>query len=304
MKLLLGTMDVSQWEESVSVVELSDEGGHVRRFPPTVLLQPPSGELAGWFQAVNEVVLAYADHPDLEFLRLVPNATKVRILPPIKDVNGLRYLTRLKEVVFSRKVGRLDVLGELSSLEAVSFDGWPRGAESIFQLKRLSWVGLGGFGCRTLEGMSGWSSLQTLVLDWGKLEVLTGIPASVRELSLGFLRKLSSLEPLSHCGQLERLIIEGCKGIESLEGLEHCHGLRILSIYGVGGGIKSLEPLRGLTSLEHVVLSSIRGNDVASVDALYTLPNLTWLNTRRSIGVDAALVQRTAPQCEVRVAPG
>src|SRR5205807_9255249 len=139
------------------------------------------------------------------FLRLAPNVTHVRIYPPMKHVEWLRPLKRLQTLIISRGAKNLKVLRELTSLENISFPGWPPGADGLFALPQLVHVGLSRFGFCTLDAMANWRRLQNLYLAGGPLDDLTGVPPTVRLLNLYGLRKLQSLRPLANCVALENL---------------------------------------------------------------------------------------------------
>src|SRR5437667_5829786 len=130
MKLTLGPTDVGEWGVSDPCLELSNADVPLLRLPLAVLSQPITGELLDRLPEVDELVVGYLDPPDLdyEFLRLAPQVTRVLIYPPIKQVEWLRPLKRLQTLAISRSVKHLKVLPELTSLENISFPGWPSGA--------------------------------------------------------------------------------------------------------------------------------------------------------------------------------
>lgn len=297
MKLTIGSIYLGKVD--ANVIELSDAQGLVQQFPISEITRPNLGEISVYLNEIDEVVIGFIDQPNVDFLQFLPNVTNAWILTPtVKNVEGLRHLGNIKSLAIERPTCRMDVLGELSSLEELYIDDWRPGAQSIFRLKGLVKVGIQKFGRSDLLGMSGWATLSELWINAGKLENLQGIPSTVKNLRLTNLRKLQSLLPLSACSQLEDLRLSGCRQVNSLKGIEQCFQLKILSI-AKGSTIESLEPLRNLKNLEYVLLGD--GTDVQSVgvDTLYDLPKLQRVVITKRSGLEKKRILVTAPNCEV-----
>lgn len=295
MKFTIGSIYLGK--DQPNFAELSDETGTVKQISLEDT-DPRLEEFAPYLDQVTEVVVGFVNQPDLEFLKFFPNVTNIWIITStVKNLDGLRYPKNLKSFAIDRPTCRMDILGELSSLEELYLDDWRPGAKSIFRLKKLVKVGIQKFGYSDLQGMSDWTRLKELWLNAGKLEELRDIPQTINKLRLTNLRKLQSLLPLSNCLNLEEFKIDGCRKVNSLAGIEQCLQLRILSV-GRSGTIESFEPLRNLKNLEHIFVAD-RTSVQKGVDALYALPNLRKLIVMKQSGLEKDKVLRTAPNCEV-----
>lgn len=296
MKLTIGSIYLNKDEPNFA--ELSSEQGVVKQIP--LGDENPSIEaFSPYLDQIDEVVVGFVNQPDMNFLKFLPNVTSVWIITStVKKLDGLRYLKNLRSFAIDRPTCRMDVLGELSSLEELYLDDWRPGAKSVFRLNNLVKVGIQKFGYSNLQGISGWTRLNELWFNAGKLESLNGIPASIKSLRLTNLRKLDSLLPLSNCPELEDLRIEGCRKIDSLQGIEMCFHLKILSI-AKGGIIQGLSPLRELKSLEQLLIGD--GTEIQNdhIDVLYALPILKKVIIPKNSGVNRDRLLATNPNCEI-----
>jgi Leucine-rich repeat (LRR) protein len=129
----------------------------------------------------------------------------------------------------------------LKSLEQnAAGDGAPFSFSSLqplSTLQQLRELHLEGHACAatSLQGLSGLSSLKQLVLKSGayrdKLKSLEGISPGLIDLSIAWESDLSSLVGIESCTSLKKLSLIEC-------------------------GVSSLQPLRGLSSIEHFKLVS------------------------------------------------
>jgi hypothetical protein len=261
--------------------------------------------LSPYLEQIDEVVVGYVpagQEVPLHFLRFLPCVSSVWIVTDqVQDLSELRFLPRLRDLAIDRPKCRMDVLGELVSLEVLYLDDWRPGAESIFRLPGLVKLGVQRFGRPDLKAMSGWTKLRELWLNAGPLMDLSGLPASIEKLRLTSLRKLGSLSALGLCPRLSDLRMESCRSLKSLAGLEHCERLGVLSI-SRSGPLDDLRPLRGLAGLRYVVLAdgTVLGT-TEDVAALYSLRNLHNLIIPRLSGVDPARIRQSSPDCDVRL---
>jgi Leucine-rich repeat (LRR) protein len=297
MKLTIGSIYLGRG--SSDVIELSDAEDVIRRFSISEISRPRLGEIADHLDAIDEVIVGFVEQPNIDFLRFLPNVTNIWILSPyVKDIGGLRYLTNIKNVAIDRPTCRMDVLGELSSLEYLYIDDWRPGANSIFRLKNLVKVGIQKFASTNLQEMSNWRRLSELWINAGRLEDLHGIPNTIERLRLTNLRKLDSLLPLNTCPKLEDLRLSGCRKVRSLNGVERCFQLRVLSV-AKGGTIESLEPLRNLKNLEYVLIGEGTPVNKVGIDVLYDLPKLKRLIIPKQSGLEKDILLRRVPGCEI-----
>jgi hypothetical protein len=263
-------------------------------------LQPGNREWESWSSRVEEVVVGYGPHPDLDFLRHFPSARKVTIrTPSVKDLGGLRYLKHLRELAINRPTARFDVLGELTSLEDLYLDGWRPGAESIFDLYQLRKLGIQKFGLPDLSRMEKFTRLESLWLNAGKLVSLTGIPNSVRELEVYTNRNLDSLVPLRGCPRLRGVNFESVRLLHSLEGLE-ASPLEQLRLFKTGM-LEAFEALAGKDSLTWIFLGSDCVSKSTDFEAFYTLRNLASVSLPSDAPLDVDRLKRAAPAVEVRL---
>ncbi len=299
MKLTIGTIYLGKDEPNLAV--LSDEQGVVKQF--SLEDEYPSKEdFSPYFDQVDEVVVGFVNQPDLAFLRSFPNVTNVWILTStVKNLDGLLYLKNLKSFAIDRPTCRMDVLGELSSLEELYLDDWRPGAKSIFRLKNLVKVGIQKYGYPNLQEISHWAKLEGLWLNAGKLKTLDGIPTNLKRLRLTSLRKFYSIFEISNCLQLEKFALTSCRQVNSLEGLENCLQLKGIGITK-GGTIESLEPLRELKNLEFIAIASGTNYQGQGVDVLYELPKLQRVVITKKSGVEKEKILKMAPNCKIILA--
>jgi len=300
MELVLGSKYLSA--EGQNEVRLLEGKDIVRQYTLGEILQIELGRLAPYSRQVDRVVIGFVELQDVDFFQFLPNVKDVWILSPaVKDISGLRYLEQIRSLGIDRPTCRFDVLGELESLEEIYLDDWRPGANSLFRLRNLVKAGLRKYGLPNLQGLANWSYLRELWISVGKLEDLSGIPASITKLRLTDLRRLRSLQPVSACDNLEELLLQGCRKIRSLDGLQSCRQLRTLSI-AKGGQLETLDAVRNLEKLEYVFLADGTDLQETDVDALYTLPNLKKLIIDRKSGIDVGKIHRNAPTCDVLLA--
>jgi hypothetical protein len=299
---MIGTLNLQQFltpgEREMGGIELSQGERTLLTAPLVELLRPGLGKLAAFREQVTELLIAYGELQDLDFLEQLPNITQARLLTPrLGDIAGLRFLHKLTNLSVERPNYRLDVLEELSELEELYLDDWRAGAASILRLSKLRKIGIQKYGYPTLEPAHAWTALQELWLNAGKLEDLRGIPPSLRKLRLTCQRKLNSLSALAACGNLEEVYLQSCRQVESLAGLEGCSRLRVLSLVQCGR-IESLAPLEGLP-IEFLALADETTVDEA--ETLYHLPRLKRLIVVRSAGVDEKRLLQAVPDCEIQI---
>jgi hypothetical protein len=301
MKLTVGSRYLGEQATDLRALELSEGSEIVGLFDIAELSKPGLGMLADYVDRIHEVVVAFSEQPNVDFLRSLPDVIDVWVMTSsVKDLSGLRFCAQIRKLALERLVARLDPIGELNSLEELFIDAWPRGADSIFRLANLRKVGIQKYGHTDLEKMAVWRNLQELWLHRGRVQSLQGIPASIKSLRLTNLKDLESVRPLSNCPNLENLDLDACRKIQTLEGLESCFHLKSLSVIK-GGTIASLEPLRGLRELHHVFLADGTKVSPDGVEALYHLPSLGKLIITKSSKLDKDRLLAGCRGCEVRL---
>lgn len=304
MKLTIGAPFFGRPAHEYTSMDLTDGVARPRRFGLDQLSEPDLGALAAYVNQVRELTVGYVAEErnlDLSFLRCTPNVEVVWIATDqVHDISGLALLRHIRELSIDRPTCRMDVLGELCSLESLYLDDWRPGAPSLFRLRHLRKVGIQKFGCENLERLSGWNELRELWLNAGPLRDLAGIPEHLRMLRLSGLRKLASLLPVRTCGELEELWLDGCRALHSLSGIEGCRALRRLLLPRCGR-LDTLEPLRCLPEIEYVTLAEGTVGEGTTIEALYGLRNLKTLIIPRKSGLNADRLLQAAPGCDVRL---
>jgi hypothetical protein len=299
MKLTIGSRYLGEQATDVRGLELSEDSEIIGLFDLAELSKPGLGMLGSYLDRIHEVVVAFSDQANLDFLRWLPHVTDVWVMTSsVKDLAGLRFCRQIRRLALERLVAPLHPLGELNSLEELFIDSWPRGADSIFRLINLHKVGIQKYGHTDLENIAAWQNLEELWLHRGRVRSLKGIPPSIKTLRLTNLKDLDSLRPLFNCPNLERLTLDGCREVQTLDGLEGCSHLKILSVIK-GGTILSLEPLRPLRELNQVLLGDGTKVSPDGVEALYHLPALQKLIISKRSGLDRARLLANCGGCEV-----
>jgi hypothetical protein len=302
MKLIVGTRHLGEQATDLQALELSNGDETVGLFDVAELSKPQLGMLAPYLSQIVEVVVAFGHQADVNFLRLLPEVTDLWCMTSsVKDLVGLRFCKSIRRLSLERVTARLEVLGELNSLEELFVDNWKPGAESIFRLAKLRKVGIQKYGLTDLQNLSGWTVLEELWLHAGRLRSLKGIPGSVKTLRLTNLKELDSLKPLLDCPNLESLSLDVCRKVHSLEGIENCKRLKVLSI-GKGGSVASLEPLRSLGELNHIFLADDTEVSPEGIEALYHLPALGKLIISKRTGLDKDRLLKNCSGCSVVLA--
>jgi hypothetical protein len=299
MKLTVGTRYLGEQASDPKALELSEGSKTIGLFDIAELSKPGLGMLVGYVDRIHEVVVAFSDQPNVDFLRSLPGVMDVWVMTSsVKDLSGLRFCREIRRLSLERLVAPLHPLGELNSLEELFIDSWPHGADSIFRLTNLRKVGIQKYRHTDLENFAAWRKLEELWLHRGQVQTLKGIPGGIKILRLTNLKDLASLQPLSNCPNLESLTLDGCRQVQTLDGLEGCSRLKVLSIVK-GATIVSLEPLRPLGELTHVLLAEGTKVSPDGVEALYDLPALQKVIISKRSGLDKARLLTQCRGCEV-----
>jgi len=302
MKLTIGTIYLGGNEyKNIHAITLTSETGiNVTSSFENDISLTELEPFSMYLRRVDSVVVGFTTLSNMDFLSHLPNVLDVKIMTSnMKDISGLRYLKQLKVLSLERPTYRMDLLGDLQSLEKVYLDDWRPGAKSIFRLDNLIKLGVQKFAEIDLSGMSGWQQLKELWLNAGRLQNLNGIPSSLTNLRLTNLRKLSSIFSISTCQTLQDLRLQGCRGLNSLEGIHNCTNLEILSITQVGV-IDSLEPLRNLKKLKYLVFTyDVELKDLESIETIYALQNLEKLIISKKSNINREKMAEATQGCEI-----
>ena len=299
MKLLIGRQFLGAGYSDT--VEIFENGNGIAQFDLAELRKPQSGALAPFLQYVEEVEIGFANLHNLDFLEYIPKVVHVHIRTSnVTDIDGLRHSREIKSLNIERAKCRMDVLGQLDSLESIYLDEWRPGADSIFRLQGLTKARFRKFPYENFAQISHWNRLKELWISAGRLVEVVGIPPGIESLEFTHVKNLRSLSSLGLASLLTRLIIINCRQLRSLTGIEGCHNLEILSLAKVGK-IETLEPIRNLRRLKYVFLAD--GTLVEKgVETLYGLPKLEKLVISKQSRIDSNIMQQIMPGCKLVLA--
>jgi hypothetical protein len=200
----------------------------------------------------------------IEFLSSLPEVQSIQFIGcGVVDLTPLRTLPNLEELRLDAPVIGFDFT-TLTRLKHC-FLSWSGSVKSILQCEYLTALDVSGPKLKDLEELATLQRLEVLTIRSSPLSSLIGIAKlpCLRQLSLIYLRKLQSLEPLSECHELTSLQIHGCKNIGSLEALSSLSQLEALTIENCGT-VESLQPIAKLPNLSglNFIDTIIRDGDI------------------------------------------
>lgn len=299
--LLVGTKYLGEGESHWIEVR-EDDNVQMRLEGLHHLYDPTSQLLQSCAEGIDAVQVGFCGIGDLDFLQYLPNVTCFHVTTSsVKDISGLRYLSRLEQFAIDRPDCRMDVLGELTNLTTIYLDDWRPGAANVFKLTKLHTVRFRRYPYADLRPMHRWTKLNSLWLAYGALESLEGIPATVTKVELTMLRKFHDIRSISNCHALELLQIQGCKGLTTLDGLEYCRTLRGISIADNKSTIENLQPIRHLSRLTYLFLTGFAGVSEPDESVLDELHQLETLIISKKLGIPLARLKRALPNTDIRM---
>jgi hypothetical protein len=258
-------------------------------------------DLSDYAAEVTSVLVGYAPITDLDFLTGYPNVTEVWIrTSTIEDMSSLRDLTRLKRLILERPTGRLDILGDLTSLTDLRISDWRPGASALFRLPEVETLFVTRYPLPDLQPLRDWKNLRKLRLSRGALERLDGIPSTLINVEVVDARRLQSLDALRACELLQEVRVQGSRLVGALSGLENCLALKVLVLLRMGT-IRTLDPLKELHNLEFISIADGTHVEAGGVDPLYELRALKTLNITRASRLDAARFRTMNPSCDLNM---
>jgi hypothetical protein len=135
------------------------------------------------------------------------------------------------------------------SLKSIACD-WKKGIFRNTQLSRLNELRLWKYGCKDLEELKDFSSIERLFLAQSKCESLNGISGfkNISSLEICYMSKLSDISGLD-VASLKELIIENSKKINDYSPIVQCANLEKLYIHH-SAPIPSLDFVRSLKNLK------------------------------------------------------
>ncbi len=250
-------------------------------------------------------VFGSPDITDLEFLRWFPKLSDLSIdyLYELESLDGLRHLpSNVQSLAIGDTRKKLDLsdIRPFTELRSLRVEGAKKNLDSIGSLVQLEELSLRSITLPDLSTLTSLDALRSLELKLGGTKDLTLLPSvgqlehleiwQVRGLvdisSIGelphlrylFLETLSRIEQLpdfSHSQALERIHIEGLKGLTSVEQVSNAPNLRDLVLDVPQLGLEDIRCLAGHQTLKRasVGLGSVKRNDAAQ--ELLGLPHVT-----------------------------
>ena len=199
---------------------------------------------------------------DYSFLKEIPLLRLLHVIASRGDnLSAIGHLINLEELSLTCPNKDKVDFTKLSSLRRCFLEWW-NGASSILE-------------CQGLE------SLYLHKLPVNKSAGLKNL-GKLRDLTI-YSQSMSSLEPLTGLGNLEKLELLAFRKLQSLDGIENLTALRSLTLNGCSL-LSDLSPLAALRNLEHLVVSDWKSIDtVAPLRALQNLRALALSGERCKI---------------------
>jgi hypothetical protein len=246
-------------------------------------------ELDAYAAEITEVIVGYIIIDTLDVLRRTPNVVDLWVKMPVKDFGALAGLPRLKSLRLDRNTANLSFLENLPGLERLHLDRWTKGADRLASLTNLRSLGVRQFPHPDLGLLSQMERLSQLWMAGPRIESLQGLPPSVRLLEVSEARRLRSIAAVARCHQMTDCRVMTARALETLHGLE---GLPVKTlVFQKLGRLASLEPLRNLTALDFLTLTTDLAPGI-DFSPIYSLPALRKLFLLDTCGVDEARLKQ------------
>ena len=118
----------------------------------------------------------------------------------------------------------------------------------------------------------------------------------IRYMDLGHSPALEHVEFLSYMPHIQVVILGDCTKVTSIEPLRNCKDLEYLEMFSTK--VTDLSPLTGLTKLEHLNISRVPAEDLSPIMELSSMKRL-WSNSNPHLESQAAEFQARYPDCQV-----
>jgi hypothetical protein len=242
----------------------------------------------------NNVPFDYFDMTTLNFLQHLPNLTHFRLTEgnKLKDINGLKYCTKLKDLILPQ-LNKLNVATNFESslllLEFLNIHAPPQCVKHTFNIEHFPLLRNLGLSCNVNSRPYYIIRSNTLVgvsIDGGDnegSENLAGLPTFITpkltELTVLEIILDNMSNKLSSCTSLQKLQIDWCIGFDTLEGIPGIHSLHTLKIIG-RNNLTNCVGLEHHTSLEKFKLEIEDIKTFTSIEGLpLTIKKLTLKST-------------------------
>ncbi len=209
---------------------------------------------------------------NLDFLNLFPYIKHIRILNRLIDLNGLYNLKKLETLYLGDESKQELDFTIFKNLKRCSF-AWRKNADSIFEIKNLTWLSVAKFPYNSLEKFAAFKDLTYLRVGSSKLEnlfcplklpklnmlSLSSLPLitsldginsfpNIESLEIYNLKNLSNLNSIKSLVRIKKLTFENCKKLGNINQISNLKNLEILHINNCDD-IKSLNPIIDLKKL-------------------------------------------------------
>lgn len=118
----------------------------------------------------------------------------------------------------------------------------------------------------------------------------------VRYMDLGHSPMLETVDFLSYMPHIQVVILGDCTKVTTLEPLRNCTEIEYLEIFSTA--VTDLSPLAELTKLEHLNISRVPAEDLSPIMELSNMKRL-WSNSNPHLESQAAEFQARYPDCQV-----
>lgn len=212
----------------------------------------------------------------------------------VEFINELDFLTGL-EIIDQVNVSDVSPIHSLADLEHLSintycttpvdfhkfpklrscFIQWRKGAESVFESKTITSLGINCYRVGNLLAVRNMTQLEELWLASNSSQSLEGLQnlSHLKTLTVGWFRNLKDIEALRSLKELEQLEINWCRKLQDVDAIAELKNLKILQLCD-NRHIATLLPLVGLPLLEDVLFYGSTVIDDGDMSVLMTLPNL------------------------------
>lgn len=173
---------------------------------------------------------------------------------PLGDTKAINSLHGLKSLVLYAYFFTEIDFNNFPNLQECSILHWTPNAKNLFNCTKLKILHINSYKKDDLSELNGLKLLEKLRIDNSQLTSLNGLQklTKLKELNLGLLTKLTSIDNIKDTPSLEKLNIQSCKKIpyDTLWGIK---SLRWLNLSDVGN-IPTIKGIERLNKLEEVYL--------------------------------------------------
>ena len=192
----------------------------------------------------------------LEALETLPNLRHLAI--GVNELESFDFLSRvsvgLKSLIlgptFSKKPD-LSVLGRLEQLEELFIGGHLKGLPVLASLPHLGKLRFSGLKSPNLNFLPGMQALWSLEFLLGGAEDFSAIAGvtKLKQLEITWVRRLSDIEFISDCINLQHLTLEKLRQVKLLPSLERLSELKRLTVIEMNG-LECVDPIGAAPALE------------------------------------------------------